>query len=160
MRINARTAGAVIPDSQPLGLCPRCALKGALDLSAGGVSGFEYRVSGLPRAFGDYELLEEIARGGMGIVFLEHKLGEWLESVGKLEMLSVAKAPAQTLQNLNSNSVKIWVANSVLHQFEQKDGRGFDFWVRDLRQIGGTKHRQHLAHNGCRRSKDSLFTEA
>ncbi|MCI0538979.1 MAG: serine/threonine protein kinase, partial [Verrucomicrobiales bacterium] len=159
---NCPECGAPLPAFWPKGLCSKCAFEGALDppapesLTTPGRDRVEVgsgSSSGVTR-FGNYELMEEIGRGGMGIVYRARQVG--LNRTVALKMLLGGQfASKQEVLRFRSEAeaaANLQHPNIVgIHETGERDGRHYfsmDFVQgRTLAEIvrGGPLPAQHAA---------------
>ena len=127
--------GAPLPADAPKGVCPHCELQGALGMLGDGSETTkigtpcaEDATHSPPRHFGNYELLEEIARGGMGVVYKARQRG--LDRIVAVKMILVEQfAGKQSVQRFRGEAAAAGVLQHpnivAIHEIGMHEGQHF-----------------------------------
>lgn len=143
-----RHCGGSLDDPLLGGVCARCLARFSLDADHGPDITGETELPAAPgalrvgTAFGDYELIEEIAHGGMGVVFKARQRS--LDRMVAVKMLLFGgfaeRAAFQRFKAEAQNAARLQHPNIVaIHEIGEQDGQPFysmDYvWGRNLAEV-------------------------
>jgi serine/threonine protein kinase len=92
---KCRGCGADVPNNAPFGHCPKCLLELGFGPLPEAPEAPSQPVPAGGRSFGDYELLDQIGRGGMGIIYKARQVT--LNRLVALKMIRAAEFASPTL---------------------------------------------------------------
>jgi len=166
--LHCSNCGAILPTQSTEGLCPKCLLASGLELLAGTPEptiADAPSVASVPvtpftgtkiRYFGDYELVEQIARGGMGLVFKARQV-----SLNRLVALKLISAGAlATDEWVKRFKAEAEAAASLSHPnivpiFEIGEHQGQHYFSMGL--VGGHNLRDAIRSRKSKSRSDGAF---
>src|SRR5262245_10850775 len=120
--------GAPLTNDAPEGFCPACMLEGALESETNPPQAIQSESAASFPQLGDYQVLNEIARGGMGVVYRARQLSLGRIVAIKLILVGqfVEKGAVRRFKGEASAAAKLHHPNIVaVHEIGEQSGQHF-----------------------------------
>src|SRR6266487_3702556 len=145
--VKCRACGVEVPANAPFGHCPKCLLQLGFDPPAEEASGSMPRRAIKRRLFGGYELLEQIGRGGMGVVYRAREVSS--NRLVALKMILASESATPVL--LQRFQIEAEAAATLAHPnivpiYEIGEHDGLPFF--SMKLIEGTRLDRYITASG------------
>ncbi len=144
---KCRGCGAEIPGNAPFGHCPNCLLGLGFGPSPDETGGSSPPDASGGRTFGEYELLEQIGRGGMGVIYKARQLT--LNRLVALKMINAGELASPTMIqrfHLEAESAANLHHPNIVPIYETGEHQGQHFFSMEL--IDGVGLDRHITGGG------------
>jgi len=156
---TCRGCGAEIPENAPFGHCPNCLLALGFGPGPDEAGSSSPPAAGSGHTFGDYELLEQIGRGGMGVIYKARQVT--LNRLVALKMINAGELATPTMIqrfHLEAEAAANLHHPNIVPIYETGEHQGQHFFSMELVESVGLD--RHITRGGFSGEQKSGLAKA